>query len=70
MSNLFACLISVPVVRGWLTNSDAISHWDDLTDAWRVEKGTWTVSIGIDAQTFYEQAEAFEIEREMPWVGL
>jgi beta-glucosidase len=33
------------------------------------EKGTWTVKIGVDAQTFYG-AETFEIEENMPWIGL
>jgi beta-glucosidase len=34
-----------------------------------VEKGTWTVKIGTDAQTFYG-AETFEVGHDMPWVGL
>ena len=52
-----------------LNISDAVSHWDDLTGQWMAETGTWTVRVGVDAQTFVG-AETFEVGSSMPWIGL
>lgn len=49
--------------------TDAISHWDEIDDAWRVEKGTWGVRIGVDAGNMAASAE-FSIKHEMSWRGL
>jgi beta-glucosidase len=33
------------------------------------EMGTWTVKIGVNAQSFYG-GETFEVGSSMPWIGL
>lgn len=51
------------------SHTDAISHWDELTDQWLVERGTWTVYVGADGQTF-ELPQTFNVDEKIAWRGL
>ncbi|GMK56160.1 hypothetical protein CspeluHIS016_0212160 [Cutaneotrichosporon spelunceum] len=46
----------------------AISHWDEMSESWRVEPGQWGVSIGRDASSMCVST-SFDIAA-MSWRGL
>ena len=47
----------------------AVSYWNDMIDAWTVEKGVYKVEVGTSSDCL-SLAATFEVNKGFEWSGL
>ena len=47
----------------------AVSYWNDMIDAWTVEKGVYRIEVGTGSDCL-SLAETFEVTKGFEWNGL
>ena len=47
----------------------AVSYWNDVIDAWTVEKGAYKVEVGTSSD-YLSLAATFEVTKGFEWSGL